>query len=73
MQPDEFARTREEEKNMKAKSPKSRCSKVDAIIGKGCPEMDIDCVIILLHWEGLIFIPWILLNSYSRKGSKLPN
>jgi hypothetical protein len=30
MQPDEFARTREEEKGTKAKSTKSRYSKVDA-------------------------------------------
>jgi hypothetical protein len=35
----------------KAKSPKSRCSKVDAIIGKGVPGsgFDIDRVMILLQ------------------------
>jgi hypothetical protein len=35
MQPDEFARTREREKGTKAKSSKSRCDKVDAVISKG--------------------------------------
>jgi hypothetical protein len=34
MQPDEFARTCEEEKGTKAKLPKSRYSKVDARIVK---------------------------------------
>jgi hypothetical protein len=53
MQLDEFARTREREKGMKVKSPKSRCDKVDAIIGKGVPRgvFDIDHVVLslLLH------------------------
>jgi hypothetical protein len=51
MQPDEFARTREREKGTKAKSPKSRCDKVDARICKGVPggNFDTDRVMILLQ------------------------
>jgi hypothetical protein len=32
MQPDEFARTREREKGMKVKSPKSRCDKENFVL-----------------------------------------
>jgi hypothetical protein len=51
MQPDEFSRTREREKDTKAKSLKSRCSKVDAVIGKRVPGggFDIDRVMIQLQ------------------------
>jgi hypothetical protein len=44
---------------MKAKSPKSRCSKVDAIISKGVPRGGFD-------------MDRATLDSCSRKGSKLP-
>jgi hypothetical protein len=70
MQPNEFARTREREK-VRRRSLR----KVDAVIGKGVPGggFDIDHVVILLQWSGLIFIPWAPLDSCSRKSSKLPN
>jgi hypothetical protein len=75
MQPDEFARTRERAKGTKGKSPKSRCGKVDARIGKEVPGggFDIDHVMILLQRTGFIFKLWAPLDSYGRKGAKLPN
>jgi hypothetical protein len=75
MQPDEFVRTREREKGTKAKSLKSRCDKVDARIGKEVPGggFDIDHVMILLQRTGFIFKLWAPLDSYGRKGAKLPN
>jgi hypothetical protein len=45
MQPDEFARTREEEKGVMAKSPKSRCGKVGV---RNCKGVCLEVVLILI-------------------------
>jgi hypothetical protein len=53
-------------KGTKAKSPKRRCDKVDARIGKGVPGggFDIDRVMILLQWLGHNQLGLLMCESF---------